>query len=69
MYDNLSTNAQVLNVGDQLTRDQIDAIANLEDAYTEQRGHVTPDQVEDVLHAFICQAMHDCVCTTKKEVY
>ena len=70
-YANLSTNAHVLNEGDQLTRDQIDALAQLEHEFIENwRGAASRDNtVENVLHAFICQALHDCVCREIKEVY
>lgn len=70
MYSDLSTNAHVLNEGDPLTRDQIDALAKLEDEWINQRGWgVSEEKIEGVLHAFMCQAMHDCVCATPKEVY
>lgn len=57
------TNAGVLNIGDKLTREQIIAIARLEDGFTSGRGMFVPvDCAEAVLHAFICRAMGDCVC-------
>ena len=75
-YANLSTNAHVLNEGDQLTKDQIDALAQLEHEFIENRRGTAPwrvirgrdTSVENVLHAFICQALHDCVCRETKEV-
>jgi hypothetical protein len=69
MYANLSTNAHVLHVGDKLTRGQIDALARLEDAYVNGRGtRIEGAIVEGALHAFMCNALGECVCSEKREL-
>ena len=66
----LTTNADQLHVGQALTEKQIEAIARLEDSWCEgsSRGEVFLDnaKVEDVLHAFICSALGECVCTVRR---
>lgn len=68
MYDHLSTNAQALREGDPLTREQITALAQLENNWIEGRGRVDGDRVENVLHAFMCHSLGECVCSTQKEI-
>jgi hypothetical protein len=62
-YDHLDANAQALSEDQTLTRAQITALAELENAWSEGRGQFVPkERIEDVLHAFMCAATHDCVC-------
>lgn len=65
-----STNAHVLNDGDRLTYRQIEALAILEDWYIEggNRDEYARDVVEGVCHAFMCNALGECVCSTPREL-
>lgn len=67
-YEGLSTNAHVLSEGDDLTRSQIDALACLENSFVERRGYAAIEEVENVLHAFMCTGLGECVCTQRTEV-
>lgn len=76
-YTDMSTNAHVLEQGNRtlLSRDQIDALAQLEHEWVEGMWRGIPNQfqgtIENVLHVFICDALGDCVCPVEqnKEVY
>lgn len=67
-YPDLSTNAEFLNVGQPLTRKQIDVLAEIEHDYVEGRGHVKQANVETLLHEFMCKAMLECVCMEKRDL-
>jgi hypothetical protein len=59
----LTTNAESLSEDQFLTREQIEAISGLEEAFIEGRGkYISTAPVEKVLHAFICYALSECVC-------
>ena len=65
----LVTNAGKLNEGDPLTREQIDALAEMENEFCESRlGWASIEKTDAVLHAFICHALGECVCPVTKEV-
>jgi hypothetical protein len=64
----MNTNADVLEVGDKLTREQINAIAEVEDTFSENRGLVDEDQVENLLHVFVCAKMKSCVCMAQRKL-
>lgn len=61
----------VTNVWDtgSLTREQVAAIERLEGEFVNMRGRVVDvDTIENVLHAFICHGMGECVCRTMRPV-
>lgn len=67
-YAHMATNAHVLEEGNRtlLSREQIDALAQLEHEFVEgmhRSMHPSAsDIIENVLHAFMCDALGDCVC-------
>lgn len=65
------TNASSLTIGDKLTQGQIDALGEIEHLLIEWLWRVDDEStraMEKVCHAFMCNAMGDCVCKIQREL-